>query len=185
MAQSTRVAAQALVAVHQPLLAKLIALLILISIASCANGVLMTTSRVYYAMGRDGLFFRSAAALSSTRGVPTRAVLASATWAAILAWSGTFEQLLSCVVSFGWAFYALGAACVFGYRRQRPDLLRPYRVPGYPLTPALFIAAAVGMLIDAAMRQPFEALVGLVVLALGAIVHRFWRGSHAVAETPR
>jgi hypothetical protein len=68
-------------------------------------------------------------------------------------------------------------------RVWRRDLLRPYRIPGYPLTPALFIAAAVGMLIDAAMRQPLEVLVGLFVLALGAIVHRFWRGLRAVAHS--
>jgi basic amino acid/polyamine antiporter, APA family len=179
MAQSTRVAAQALTAVHRPLLAKLIAALILTSITAAANATLMTTSRVYYAMARDGLFFRAAGVLSPTRGIPTRALLASATWAAILALSGTFEQLLSYVVSFGWVFYALGAACVFGYRRQQPNLFRPYRVPGYPVTPALFIAAAAAVVVAAAVRQPREASIGLVVLGVGAVVHRFWHGTAA------
>jgi basic amino acid/polyamine antiporter, APA family len=176
MASSTRVAAEALAAIHQYFLAKLVAVLILVSITSSANGTLLTTSRIYYAMARDGLIFRSMGALSPSRDVPTVAILASAGWAAILALSGTFEQLLSYVVSVGWAFYALGAACVFGYRRLQPDLARPYRVPGYPVTPALFITASIVMLVDAAMRQPRDALVGLAVILIGTLVHAWWRG---------
>jgi basic amino acid/polyamine antiporter, APA family len=179
MAQSTRIGADALGAVHQPLFAKMVAVLIMISIASAANGVLLTTSRLYYAMARDGLFFRTMAALSPSRGVPDRAVVASAVWAAVLALSGTFEQLLSYVIAFGWAFYALGAACVFGYRRERREPPHSFRVPGYPITPAVFIAATVLLVIDAVVRQPREALIGLAALFLGALVYPLCRASSA------
>ena len=73
---------------------------------------------------------------------PAFAVVASCAWAAILALSGTFEQLLAYVVFTGWAFYALGAAAIFYYRRSAPDAPRPFRVPGYPWTPLVFICVA-------------------------------------------
>lgn len=170
LASSTSVAADALTSVGLPRLAKFVAALIMVSIASAANGTLMTSSRVYYAMACDGLLFRSLARLSPTNAVPTTAIVASASWAALLALSGTFQQLLSWVVTIGWAFYALGAACVFGYRRRDPQAPRPYRVPGYPWTPGLFIAGAVGVVLAAAVREPRAALMGLIFIALGLAV---------------
>jgi APA family basic amino acid/polyamine antiporter len=167
LAGSTRVAADALNAVGLPRLSRLVTVLIMISIASAANGSLMTTSRVYFAMAADGLFFRAFAKLSPTRQVPASAIIASAVWACALALTGTFQQLLSWVVTIGWGFYALGAACLFGYRWRYPGMPSAYRVPGYPFTPVIFILGAAGVVIMAAVREPRAALMGVLFLAVG------------------
>jgi basic amino acid/polyamine antiporter, APA family len=167
LAGSSRVAAEALDSVGLPQLARLVAVLIMVSIASAANGTLMTSSRVYYAMANDGLFFRSFSRLSPTSRVPTVAILASAGWACVLALTGTFQQLLSWVVTIGWGFYALAAACLFGYRFRKPGLSSPYRVPAYPWTPGIFILGASAVVVTAALLQPRAAVMGLLFLGAG------------------
>jgi basic amino acid/polyamine antiporter, APA family len=167
---STRVAADALDAVGLPQLARFVAVLIMISIASAANGTLMTSSRVYFAMAGDGLFFRAFARLSPKRRVPATAIVVSACWASVMALTGTFQQLLSWVVTIGWGFYALSAACLFGYRWRYPDAPSPYRVPGYPWTPLIFILGAGGVVVMAALREPRAALMGVLFLLAGLLV---------------
>ena len=93
----------------------------------------------------------------------------------MLAASGTFEQLLTYVVFVGWIFYALGAACVFVLRRTRPDTPRPFRVPGYPWTPLLFIVAAAALVINTIATQPGRAAIGISVVLLGLPVYFVWR----------
>ena len=87
-------------------------------------------------------------------GTPAVSIIAGTVWAMVLAASGTFEQLLTYVVFVGWIFYALGAACVFVLRRTQPDAARPFRVPGYPWTPLLFIVAAVALVGNTIATQP-------------------------------
>lgn len=170
LSASTRVAADALDAVGLPQIARFVAVLIMVSIASAANGSLMTTSRVYFAMAGDGLFFRAFARLSPNSRVPATAIVASALWASALALTGTFEQLLSWVVTIGWGFYALGAACLFGYRWRYPQVRSAYRVPGYPWTPLMFILGAGGVVVTAALREPRAALMGMLFLIAGLLV---------------
>ncbi len=110
VAGSNRVAASAVSLVISPLAAKLVALTILVSIFSAANSNILTAPRVYYAMSKDGLFFKRLSEVHPRFGTPAFAVIAAATWAAILAASGTFEQLLTYVIFIGWIFYALAAA---------------------------------------------------------------------------
>ena len=98
-------------------------------------------------------------------------------WAIVLAVSGTFEQLLTYVVFVGWIFYALGAACVFVLRRTQPDADRPFRVPGYPWTPMLFIVAAAALVGNTIATQPVRAAVGIGVVLLGLPVYFIWRQS--------
>jgi APA family basic amino acid/polyamine antiporter len=89
--------------------------------------------------------------------------------------SGTFEQLLTYVVFAGWMFYALGAAGIFVYRRRHPDWPRPFRLPGYPFTPILFILSALAIVANTIVSQPARALVGLGVVFAGAPAFFFWR----------
>ena len=98
---------------------------------------------------------------------------------AALAASGTYEQLLTYVVFIGWMFYALAAASIFIYRKRFPDLVRTYRVPGYPFTPALFIAAALALVINTVATQPMRAAIGLGIVFLGAPAYLLWRRSRA------
>jgi APA family basic amino acid/polyamine antiporter len=173
VAQSDRVAAEAVGAVLGRGAGKLVAAAILVSIFSAANGLTLTAPRVYFAMARDGVFFQRLADIHPRFGTPAFAVALSSAWAAVLAASGTFEQLLTYVVFTGWAFYALGGLSLFYYRRQRPDLPRPFKVPGYPWTPWLFVLSAAGIVVNTLVTQPARAFVGVAVVLAG--VPAFWR----------
>ena len=180
-AQTDSIAATAVTAVIGPGAAKLIALAILISIFSAANGVALTAPRVYYAMARDGLFFHRLAEVHSRFHTPAFAVVAGSVWAIALAITGTFEQLFTYVVFSGWIFYALGAASIFVYRRRSPEVTSPYSVPGYPLTPLLFILAAAALVINTIATQPVRAAVGLGIVLLGTPAYLIWRSRRVVS----
>lgn len=182
VAGSTRVAASALSAVIGPGVAKLVAVAILISMLSAANSIILNAPRVYYAMAKDGLFFKSLSQVHPKFGTPALAVIAAGVWSSILAASGTFEQLLTYVVFIGWIFYALAAASVFVYRKRFPAEERPYRVPGYPLTPLVFILAAAALVINTIASQPGRAVVGLGIVFLGAPAYLFWRRTASGVE---
>jgi APA family basic amino acid/polyamine antiporter len=175
VALSNRVAATAVSAVIGASAAKLVAFAIMISMFSAANSIVLTAPRVYYAMARDGLFFRRLSVVHPRYGTPAFAVIAAAAWAAILAATGTFEQLLTYVVFIGWIFYALAAASVFVYRKREPDAERPYRVPGYPVTPLVFIVAAIALVANTVITQPRRAAVGLAIVLAGAPAYAIWR----------
>ena len=175
VSRSNRVAASAVSLVISPVAAKLVALTILISIFSAANSIMLTAPRVYYAMARDGVFFNRLSEIHPRYGTPAFAVSAAATWAAILAATGTFEQLLTYVIFIGWIFYALAAASLFVYRKRDPGAKRPYRVPGYPVTPSLFILAALALVANTIVAQPARAALGIGIVLLGAPAYAIWR----------
>ena len=175
VAASDRVAADAVRVLFGPPAAKLVTLAILVSIFSAANGLALTGPRTYFAMARDRVFFRSLAEVHPRFATPARAIAASAAWAALLAVTGTFEQLFTYVVFASWLFAALAAASVFVLRRQRPDAARPFRVPGYPVTPALFILAAAALVTNTVFARPVEALIGLGIVCTGLPAYLVWR----------
>jgi len=174
-AQTDSIAATAVTVVVGPAASKLVALAILISIFSATNAITLTAPRVYYAMARDGVFFHKLAEVHRRFRTPAFAVLAGSAWAIVLAATGTFEQLLTYVVFTGWLFYALGAASIFVYRRRTSDQELPYRVPGYPWTPVLFIAAATALVVNTLVTQIGRAGVGLGIVLLGAPAYFIWR----------
>jgi APA family basic amino acid/polyamine antiporter len=175
VATSDRVAAEAVGAIVGPGAAKLIAAAILVSIFSATNGLTISAPRVYYAMARDGLFFRTLGEVHPEYGTPAVSIIAGTVWAMVLAVSGSFEQLLTYVVFVGWIFYALGAACVFVLRRTQPEAERPFRVPGFPWTPLLFIVAAAALVANTIATQPVRAAAGIGVVLLGVPVYFVWR----------
>ncbi len=175
VASSNRVAASAVSLAIGPVAAKLVAFTILISMFSAANSLVLTSPRVYYAMAKDGLFFRKLSEVHPRFGTPAFAVIAVAIWSAVLAVSGTFEQLLTYVIFIGWIFYALAAASVFVYRRKDPHAHRPYEVPGYPITPAIFIVAALVLVANTIVTQPGRAGIGLAIVLAGAPAYLIWR----------
>ena len=174
-AASDRVAADAVQRVVGPGAARLIAVAIVISMFSAANGIALTAPRVFFAMAQDGLFFRRLAEVHPRFGTPAIAVGWSCAWAAVLALSGTFEQLLTYVVFAGWLFYGLGAVSVFVYRRTQPDVERPFRVPGYPVTPILFILSALAIVANTLVAQPVQGLLGIGVVLSGVPAYLVWR----------
>ena len=175
VAASERVAAEAVTAMFGAGAGMLIAAAILISIFSAANGLTMTAPRVYYAMAQDRLFFSRLAAVHPRFGTPAFAIAVSSVWAAVLAVTGTFQQLLTYVIFAGWLFYALGAMSIFVYRRRAPAAARPFSVPGYPVTPILFIASALAIVVNTLIVQPKEALVGIGIILIGVPAYLFWR----------
>jgi APA family basic amino acid/polyamine antiporter len=175
VAQSDKVASDAMRTVFGPVAGKCIAIIVLISVFSAANGIVLTAPRVFYAMAKDGLFFRRLADVHPRFGTPAVAIAATAVWSMVLAATGTFTQLLTYVVFTAWIFYGLGALSVFVFRRTQRDVARPFRVPGYPWTPALFVIAALGIVISTLVGQPQRAIAGLAVLVLGVPAYLIWR----------
>src|SRR5437879_13855360 len=108
-------------------------------------------------MARDGVFFHKLAEVHRRFRTPAFAVLAGSAWAIVLAATGTFEQLFTYVVFTGWIFYALGALSIFSYRYKEPNAPRPFRVPGYPLTPLLFVASALAIVLHTLNPSPRQA----------------------------
>jgi APA family basic amino acid/polyamine antiporter len=175
VADSPRVAASALGTVFSRSAGKVVALAILISMFSAANSIMLNSPRVYYAMAKDGLFFHSLSRIHPRFGTPALAVIVAALWSAVLATTGTFEQLLTYVVFIGWIFYALAAGSIFIYRSKFPDVERPYRVPVYPITPIAFIVAAAALVANTVFSQPVRAGVGLGIVFLGAPAYLYWK----------
>ena len=154
----------------------IMAVAILISTFGCNNGLILAGARVFYAMARDGLFFRRAGALSAHH-VPSTALILQAIWTTLLCLTGTYGQLLNYVIFAGLVFYALTTLGLFILRRTRPEVERPYRAVGYPVLPALYIAAAVAVAIILllAERTRTEAFGGLVLVLIGVPVYFLWR----------
>jgi len=180
---SNSVAAESLTALINPTVAKLITITILISVFSAANANVLTSTRVYYAMANDGLFFRKLAEVHPRFGTPAFAIIAGSIWSSILAFSGSFTDLLTYVVFCGWIFYGLSAATIFVYRRRTPETEGTYRVPAYPLTPLLFIIAATLLVIntlhDNLVQQPIKTMMALGIIVIGVPAYFLWRSRGA------
>ena len=181
VAASERVAAEAVTNVLGPTAGTLIAIAIMVSMFSAAHSTVITAPRVYFAMANDGVFFSKMAEVHPRFQTPAFAIIASCTWAGVLAATGTFEQLLTYVVFVGWIFYSLGAAAVIALRFKLPDVPRPFRVPGYPVTPAVFVLAAVAIVGNQIVAEPAQSALGLGIVLLGAPAYWVWkrRGSGA------
>jgi APA family basic amino acid/polyamine antiporter len=154
----------------------LMAAAILVSTFGCNNGLILAGARVYYAMARDKLFFRSAGVLNA-RGVPAVALVVQAIWTTVLCLTGTYSQLLDYVIFAALLFYALTTVGLFVLRVRRPDAERPYRAVGYPLLPALYIAlaSAVSVALLIADKTRAQAVIGLVLVCLGVPIYFLWR----------
>jgi APA family basic amino acid/polyamine antiporter len=182
-AREDRVAAAAVSAVIGPDAATVVAIAILISMFSAANGVMLTSPRVYYAMAADGLFFRRLAEVHPRFKTPALAVMVGALSSMAYALWEDFEKLLGYVVFAGWIFYGLAAASIFVYRKQNRGAALPYRVPGYPVTPLLFIVSAAALVVNAIITDPLKVVVPLGILLLGAPVYLLWRRKSAAQDS--
>ena len=159
----------------------IVALTILISTFSAANSVMLTAPRVFYAMANDNLFFKKLAEVHPRFQTPASAIVALGVWSAVLACAGKFAELIGGVIFIGWIFYGLGAAAIFPLRRAGKGLAIPYRVPGYPWTPLLFVLAAatiVGNAIYVAVLDPKQFInlaIAIALFVLGLPAYWFWR----------
>jgi APA family basic amino acid/polyamine antiporter len=182
MAVSDRIAASAMNAAVGPVGASIVAFIILFSILGAANGHIMTGPRVYYAMAKDGLFFRKMAEVHPKFRTPHVSLLVVGAWSIVLSLSGTFEQLLRYAVFGTWIFLGLAVFGVFILRRKRPDLPRPYRTLGYPVTPALFVLAALFVTVNALIGTFWNSFAGLAIIALGIPAYLYWNKKRSRAN---
>lgn len=174
MAQSTRIASDVMQAAVGPIGASAIALIILLSITGTANGHFLTSPRLFYAMAKDGLFFKNVAKVHPKYRTPYISILLLAVWAGLLSLSGTFEQLYSYVIFGFWIFMGLTVAGVIILRKKRPDLPRPYRTWGYPVTPLLFILSSVYLTLNSLIESFWNSFAGLAIIALGIPAYLYW-----------
>lgn len=167
--------------------ARLMALAILVSTFGCANGMLLAGARVYYAMSRDGLFFKAVGKLSERSKTPVNSLWVQCIWTCLLCLSGSYGQLLDYVIFAVLIFYILTIAGLFVLRRTRPEAPRPYRAIGYPLLPGLYIVMAAWICLVLLRYKPQYTWPGLIIVLLGVPVYLVWqRRSTAVeAETAK
>jgi APA family basic amino acid/polyamine antiporter len=179
LAASTAPAADAMREVLGPPGSALISAGIAVSTFGFLNLVVLVTPRVFQAMAADGVFFPRLARLHPVHRTPAAAIVLQAAWASTLAFSGSFSQLVDYVAFADWVFFGLTAAGLFVYRaRDRADGRHAppgaFRVPGYPWTPAVFVAAAILVVVSSVAAAPRNAMVGTGLLALGVPVFWYW-----------
>jgi basic amino acid/polyamine antiporter, APA family len=154
--------------------AMLMAVFIIISTFGCNNGLILSGARVYYAMAKDGLFFRKIGLLNN-KDVPANGLLIQGVWASLLCLTGRYGDLLNYVIFAVLIFYSLTIAGIFILRYKRPDAERPYKAFGYPVVPALYIITAILIMIILLIYKPDYTWPGLIIVVLGIPVYYIWK----------
>jgi APA family basic amino acid/polyamine antiporter len=155
--------------------AALVTIAVIISTFGANNGFIFTGARIYYAMAREGLFFRRCAEIHPRFQTPLVSLVGQGIWSCLLVLTGTFEQLFTYVIFASWIFYAMSCGAVIILRRRSPDAPRPYRAWGYPYAPVLFILFAAGLVINTMIESPRETAIGALLVAAGIPVYLFRR----------
>jgi APA family basic amino acid/polyamine antiporter len=156
---------------------------VLLSIIGAVNGCILTAARIPFAQARDGLFFARFGRIHPRFQTPGTAILWGGIWTAVLALTGSYENLYSYSIVAAWIFYTMTVAAVFVLRRKMPDAARPYRMWGYPWTLWLFVVVSVWFVVNAFMTQPWPSSMALVIVASGAAAYRIW--ARTTTETAR
>jgi APA family basic amino acid/polyamine antiporter len=154
----------------------LVAIAVVVSTFGCNNGLILAGARVYYAMAKDGLFFKRVSRVNRNN-APSVALWVQCTWACVLCLSGTYAQLLDFLVFAVVMFYILTILGLFILRVQRPDMERPYRVFGYPVLPAMYLLVASFIEVQLLRYKPQFTWPGLAIILSGAPVYWLWRKS--------
>jgi APA family basic amino acid/polyamine antiporter len=170
-----RPAADVMQAMIGPAGAGFIALAVMVSAFGTLNAQLLSIPRVYYAMARDGLFFDAVARVHPRFHTPATAILIQGVWASVLALSGTFAQIIGYTAFPNYAFLALGVLGLLVLRRREPDLPRPFRVWGYPVTPLLFLLVFAWYLVNSLVYAFRPTMVGILLTLTGIPLYLYWQ----------
>ena len=182
IAKSDRIAADAMALVVGPIGASIISFIILFSIMGATNQNFLCSPRVYYAMAKDRIFFKALANVHPKFRTPHVAIIAMGVWSMILVlFFGTFENLFNYVIFGQWIFFGLTVAAVFILRKKHPELPRPYKTWGYPVTPVIFILAALYISINSLLTSFGNSMKGLAIILLGLPFYLFWKRKNARA----
>jgi basic amino acid/polyamine antiporter, APA family len=197
-ADQGRVASATMQAVFGPKGAIIMAVAIMISTFGCNNGLILAGARVYFAMARDGLFFKGISKLNRQH-VPALALIAQGIWACLLTlprtvitdpktgaitYGNVYTQLLEYLIPADLIFYALMVGAVIIMRRKAPEMTRPYRTWGYPIVPIIYISMAVAVIVDLAYLAPYTAGIGSLLVLTGIPAYLMWRKSASAISEP-
>jgi basic amino acid/polyamine antiporter, APA family len=173
-ATDDRVATSAMSVVFGDYAAIIMAILIMISTFGCNHGLIMAGPRVYYAMAKDGLFFRKVGEINKN-GVPGFSLVVQGVWSVLLCMSGTYGNLLDYVIFAVLIFFTLTILAIFILRVKRPEIPRPYKAFGYPVIPAIYIITTAFIMVILLIYKPNYTFPGLVIVLLGIPVFYFWK----------
>ena len=181
-ADKDRVGAAALFTIFGDVAKYLMAALIMVSTFGCNNGLILSGSRLFQSMAKDGLFFKSAAKLNKFQ-VPSNALVFQGVWASLLCLSGSYSDLLDYCTFSSLVFYIITIIGLFILRKKMPDVERPYKAFGYPVIPALYILITSLICIDLLVYKTFNTGMGLLIMALGVpVYYLFKRNKNAVQQ---
>ena len=155
---------------------------IMVATFGTTNNTLMSASRVYFSMARDGLFFKKAGVCHPKTDVPRNALLYQAVWASLLVFSGSFDQLTDMLIFAAFIFYGTGAFGIFILRKKNTGYKAPFRVPAYPLVPVIFIAFCLVLVVNSLIERPLECGMGLILIATGIPFYLHWNKKEAASR---
>ena len=158
-----------------------ISLLIMITTLGCCNATVLSSSRPYYAMANEGLFFKPVAKLNESR-APVNSLLYQGVWASILVLSGTFDQLTDMVIFAVFIYYGATTLGVFILRKRMPDAHRPYKVWGYPVIPAIVLIFCAVLVVNTIFSRPREAGIGMVLMLTGVPLYYYFKKKYTQVE---
>lgn len=182
LAQSQHVASDAVQTFAGSRGARWLTVAMAVSALGALHVVVLTGARIPYAMARDGVFFQFAKRIHPSFRTPSGSLIFLGSVAALLALSGTYEELYSLFVFAVWIFFALTAIALVRLRKKQPNLSRPYRAWGYPWTPLIFLAAAIALTVNLWMIRPVRSSLGLLVILGGVPFYFRWRNPPAPGE---
>ncbi|MFZ0878373.1 MAG: amino acid permease, partial [Candidatus Acidiferrales bacterium] len=173
-AAESRVGTATAEVIFGPVGAVVMAIAILISGFGCNNGLILAGARIYYAMAKDGVFFKGVGKVNRFH-APGAALVVQCVWASFLCLSGTYSQLLDFLIFAVLIFYILTLTGLFVLRRARPEMKRPYRAFGYPYLPGLYLVMALFIEVQLLRYKPQYTWPGLIIVLLGLPVYAIWR----------
>ena len=175
MAKSPLVAATAADYIFGPIGASIISIAVVVSTFGAVNGSILSTSRIFYSMARSNLFFKNLGNVHYKYRTPHVSLVVLGFWSAILVLTGTFDIITDYVMFAAWLFYGLGAFGVFILRKKLPDTVRPYKVWGYPYTPAIFVIFSLFYLCNTVISDTSNAMMGLLLILIGLPIYVYWK----------
>ena len=172
---STLVASDTMVRILGSAGSAAVAMMVMVSTFGALNGAVLANPRVFYAMANEGLLFRPLGLVHPRFGTPHVAITVFALLSLVFVWSRSFEQLIESFVLGTWPWLALAVSAVMVLRRRNPGLVRPYRTPGYPVVPLVFIAGTLAVVGSALVEHPWTTLAGIGLTLLGVPVYLIWK----------
>ena len=159
-----------------------VTLAMVISAIGSLNSSVLSGARVPYAMARDKVFFKVADGIHPKFLTPSRALIFQGVLTSLMALTGTFEELTSLFIFASWIFYGLAVVSLFRLRKTEPNMSRPYRCPGYPIVPGVFVAGALALTISVLFQNPGRSSIGLLLILAGLPFYNYWQKRMAAAS---